>query len=237
MYFSVRYALSCLSYTSPSEYVQYKNRLHIVDLLIEQYPIGPLLNDGIIGNRIEQIHIFPLFDMIFYSLIQQRNDLENFAWKILMNINFTKEIRNNLQLILQNTFVYNHYFSHIIYLSQRLQIENYFSLLKHYLERVTFDAKPNRFYLLLYIIYVDQGLTYLQTINNCFHMILNTSRRCLLGNLINRCQEKPETLKFYCRRYIRNKLSLGIHCKLEELNINNHLKTYILLNELLFHLF
>ncbi len=192
------------------------------------------MKDGIIGNQFKQIHLFPLFDMIFYSLIQQRNDLENFSWKILMKINLTKELINNLQLIIQNTFVYNYYFSHVIYLSQRLQIESYFSLLINYLERVTFDAKPNRFYLLLYLIYVDQGLTYLQIINNCFHMTLNTSRRCILRNLINRCQEKPEKLKFYCRRLIRNILSIGIHCKLNELDINNHLKTYILLNELFF---
>jgi hypothetical protein len=151
-----------------------------------------------------------------------------------MNINLTKEIRNNLQLIIQNTFIYNHYFSHVIYLCQRLKIRNFLSLFIHYIEQVTFDAKPNRFYLLLYLIYVDQGLTYLQTIHNCFYMSLISSRQYLLQNFMNNYQKKPEKLKFYCRRYIRNELSIGIHYKLEELHLNNHLKNYILINELHF---
>jgi len=234
LYFQVRYALSCLSYTSPSQYIQYKNRLSIVDLLVEQYSIEISLYYGIIGNNIEQIHIFPLFDFIFYSLIKQRNDFEIFAWNIFLNINFTKDIKNNLQLIIQNTFVYNHYFSHVIYLCQRLKILNSLALLIYYIERVTFDAKPNRFNLLLYLIYVDQGLTYLQTINNCFYMSLSSSRQYFLENFINKYRKKIEKLKFYCRRYIRNELSIGIHCKLDQLNLNNHLKSYILITEINF---
>ena len=122
-------------------------------------------------------------------------------------------------------------FSHVIYLCQRFRIRNCLTLLTHYIERVTFDAKPNRFYLLLYIIYVDQGLTLLQSINN---ISLNYSRQCALRSFINKCQEKPEKLKFYCRRYIRNELSVGIHCKLDELQLNNHLKKDILISELNF---
>ena len=112
--FQVRYALSCLSYTSPSQCIQYTNCLRIVDLLIEQYSIDLTLCQALIGNNYQQIHLFPLFDFIFYSLIQQRNDLEKFAWKIFLNINLTKELGNILQSIIQNTFVYNYYFSHII---------------------------------------------------------------------------------------------------------------------------
>ena len=226
--------MSCLSCTSPSQYVQYQNRLHIVDFLIVQYPLGPLLTRGILGNNLDQLHLFPLFDLIFYSLIQERIDLETFAWKIFLNIHLTKDLIGNLQTILQNTFVYNHSFTHVIHLSQRLIIPNYFTLLIHYLERVTFDAQPNRFSLLLYLIYVDQGLTILQTINDCFRLSLNTSRRCLLNNLIKKCRATPEKLKFYCRRTIRNVLARAIHCKLEVLDLNYHLKNYILLDELLF---
>ena len=147
-----------------------------------------------------------------------------------MNINLT----NDLQIILQNTFVYSYYYSHVIYLCQRFKIENCISLLTYYIERVTFDAKPNRFYLILYIIYIDQGLTLLKSINNCFNLSLIYSRQCILRNFISKCQEKPEKLKFYCRRYIRNELSIGIHCKLDDLNLNNYLKNYILIDELKF---
>ncbi len=208
--------------------------MHIVDLLINQYPIDLSLCHAILGNPGERIHIFPLFDLIFYSLIQQRNDLENFAWKIFLNINLTKEYNNNLQSIIQNTFVYSHYFSHVIYLCQRCKIRNYLTLLTHYIERVIFDAKPNRFYLLLYIIYVDQGLVLLELINDCYNISLSYSRQCALRSFINKCKNKIEKLKFYCRRYIRNELSVGIHCKLEELQLNNHLKKYILISELNF---
>ncbi len=151
-----------------------------------------------------------------------------------MNINFTKELINNLQLILQNTFVYNHYFLHLIYLCQRIKIPNYLSLLIYYIERVIYDAKPNRFSLLLYIIYVDEGLTYFKIINDCLYISLNSSRQCLLRNFMNKYEKKPEKLKFYCRRSIRHELSIGIHCKLDKLDLNNYLKNYILINEINF---
>ncbi|CAF3054628.1 unnamed protein product, partial [Rotaria sp. Silwood2] len=230
----LRYALSCLSYTSPSQCIQYKNRLKIIDLLINQYKIDSSLCYAIIGNNLEQIHIIPLFDFIFYSLIRKRNDFEKFAWNIFMNINLTKEILDNIQIIIQNIFVYSHYFSHIIYLCQRFKIENFFSLLIYYIERVTFDTKPNRFYLLLYLIYIDHGLQLLQSINNYFHKSLFYTRQCFLENFLNKCQKKPEKLKFYCRRYIRTELSFGIHYKLDELDLNNYLKDYILIDELNF---
>ncbi|CAF2828249.1 unnamed protein product, partial [Rotaria sp. Silwood2] len=38
----------------------------------------------------------------------------------------------------------------------------------------------------------------------------------------------------YCRRYIRTELSFGIHYKLDELDLNNYLKDYILIDELNF---
>jgi hypothetical protein len=149
-----------------------------------------------------------------------------------MNINLTKDLRNNLQLIIQNTFLYSYYYSHIIYICQRFKIQNYLSLLTYYIDRVTYDAKPNRFYFILYMIYIDQGLTLLQSIKNCFNISLIYSRQCILRTFINQCQEKPEKLKFYCRRCIRNELAIGIHCKLDELYLNNHLKNYILIDEL-----
>ncbi|CAF1604889.1 unnamed protein product [Rotaria sp. Silwood1] len=230
----LRYALSCLFYTSPSQYIQYENRLKIIDLLINQYKIDSSLYDAIIGNNNEQIHIFPLFDFIFYSLIKKRYDLEKFAWNIFLNINITNKILNNIQIIIQNTFIYSYYFSHIIYLCQRFKIENFLSLLIYYIEHITYDNKPNRFYLLLYIIYIDNGLKLFQLINNYFNKSLFYTRQYILENFLNKCQEKPEKLKFYCRRYIRTVLSISIHCKLEKLDLNNYLKNYILIDELNF---
>ncbi|CAF4550777.1 unnamed protein product, partial [Rotaria sp. Silwood1] len=230
----LRYALSCLFYTSPSQYIQYENRLKIIDLLINQYKIDSSLYNAIIGNNNEQIHIFPLFDFIFYSLIKKRYDLEKFAWNIFLNINITNKILNNIQIIIQNTFIYSYYFSHIIYLCQRFKIENFLSLLIYYIEHITYDNKPNRFYLLLYIIYIDNGLKLFQLINNYFNKSLFYTRQYILENFLNKCQEKPEKLKFYCRRYIRTVLSISIHCKLEKLDLNNYLKNYILIDELNF---
>lgn len=232
--FSVRYALSCLSYTSPSQYVQYKNRLSIVDLLIEQYSNESLLSHGIIGNNNDEIHLFPLFDFLFYSLIQIRNDLENLTWNIFFNINLTKLLHSNIQIIFQNIFVYNYYYIHVIYLCQRLKIFDSFAFFLYYIERIAYDTKPNRFFLLLYLIYIDHGLIYVQTINDCFYMSLNTSRQYILRTFLNQYKKKPEKLKFYSRRLIRDKLFFGIHYKLEQLVLNNHLKNYILLTELNF---
>ncbi|UJR09718.1 hypothetical protein I4U23_013947 [Adineta vaga] len=230
----LRYALSCLSYTSPSQYIPYTNRLYIVDLLLKQYLIGLTLHHAIIGNNQEQIHLFPLFDLLFYSLIQQRNDLEHFAWTIYSDIRFTKELVHTLQTILQHTFIYSHYFSHVIYLCQRFRMENCLTFLSNFIERVTLDAKPNRFHLLLYTIYVDYGLIFLQSINEYSNLSLNYSRRSILEKFISKSIEKPEQLKFYCRRSIRKSLSIGIHCKLKDFNLSNHLKDYILLSELNF---
>lgn len=65
-------------------------------------------------------------------------------------------------------------------------------------------------------------------------MSLNSSRQCILRTFMIKYQKKPEKLKFYCRRSIRNELILGIHYKLDRLILNNHLKNYILINELNF---
>ena len=170
--FPVRYALSCLSYTSPFEHAQYTNRLSIVDLLVNQYSIGPCLSHAIIGKNHGHVHLFPLFDFLSYSLIRQRTDLEDFAWNIFLNLHLSKQLTCTLESSIQHTFIYSHYFSHVVYLSQRFHIANYLLFFSNYLERVTVDAKPNRFCLLLYTIHVDHGLTFVQSMSE--HLNVHT---------------------------------------------------------------
>ncbi|CAF0981438.1 unnamed protein product [Adineta ricciae] len=233
----LRYALSCLSYTSPFEHAQYTNRLCIVDLLVNQYSIGSYLSHAIIGKSHSHVHLFPLFDFLSYSLIRQRTDLEDFAWNIFLNLHLTKQLTCTLESSIQHTFIYSHYFSHVIYLSQRFHITNYLLFFSNYLERVTVDAEPNRFCVLLYTIHVDHGLTLVQSMSEHLNVPLDYSRRCILEKLISKSLEKPEQLKFYCRRSIRKSLSMGIHCKLKGICLNKHLKDYILLRELDFFIF
>ena len=233
-YYSVRYALSCLSYTSPTQSIQYKNRLNIVRLLLDRYPLDLSLNQAILGKNLEHVHLFPLFDFLFYALIEHRIDLEEFAWQMFIELPRTKDFLDHLQIILQNAFISNHYFSHVIYLNQRVHIVNCFSFVIAYLDRISFDSQPNRFHLLLYLIYVDQGLTVLEKLAACFHLSLNPSRRHHLVKFLEQCRGNAEYLKFYCRRTIRQRLAFGIHCHLKFVNLPAHLKAYILLDELHF---
>ena len=204
--------------------------MNIVHLLIEQYPIDRSLHRAILGDNLVRVHLYPLFDFLSYSLVEQRQDFEEFAWKLFLEIPRSQD----LQIILQNTFIFNYHFSQVIYLSQRLLIGDCLSLFISYLDRVTCDGQPNRFSLLLYLIYVDQGLTLLENLDDCFRMSLNTSRRNLLVKYLRQSREKPEKLKFYCRRLIRQTLPLPIHCQLNAVNLHSHLKMYILLSELHF---
>lgn len=208
--------------------------MNIVHLLIEQYPIDRSLHRAILGDNLDRVHLHPLFDFLSYSLVEQRQDFEEFAWKLFLEIPRSENLLTDLQIILQNTFISNYHFSQVIYLSQRLLIGNCLSLFVSYLNRVTSDGQPNRFSLLLYLIYVDQGLTLLENLDDCFRMSLNTSRRNLLVKYLRQCREKPEKLKFYCRRLIRQTLALPIHCQLNAVNLHFHLKMYILLSELHF---
>lgn len=228
----VRYALSCLSFTSPSQRRQYSDRLRIVDVLISQYSSSASLHHALIGSKPAQRHLLPLFDLIFYALIQQRQDLESFAWAAFTTIAPTSELSNSLHAIVQNTFVHSHYVSHVIYICQRLRVENHLALLSYYVDRVTFDAKPDRFSLLLHIIYADHGLTFLQTLHERCTLPLSYSRRCVLDNFIAVHRKQLEPLKFYCRRTIRHALTVAIHCRVKTLHLNAHLIDYVLLGEL-----
>ena len=231
-FFEVRYALSCLSYASPSQSNQYNNRLRIVDRLIEHYSNHASLVRAIRGVDHEPINLFSLMDLVFYSLIRQRDEFERLAWRVSLVIKRDQELIDYVQAIFQNSFVHSHYFAHLMYLGQRCFLVNPVAIISYYLEHVASDAQPNRFDLLLYLIYIDQGISSLRTIDACFRRQLNHHRQWLLRYFIDEYGEKPAELKFFCRRAIRQELLVGIHCRLDRLPLTSHLKAYLLIDEL-----
>lgn len=158
-YSPLRYALGCLSYSSPYEEDVYQERLNIVEVLLDKYKSNEIeLKHAIIGYSPNIPYLFPLFDLIFYCRIRQRFDLEKFAWKIYEKTHWPCNKTYGNLLLGQNIFVFNHHIEQIIYFIQRMFIENYKQLIIFYLQRVIKDKETiNRFFLLIYCAFIEMG--------------------------------------------------------------------------------
>ncbi|CAF1480368.1 unnamed protein product, partial [Didymodactylos carnosus] len=233
-YSPFRYSLGCLSYANPNDKDIYTKRLNVVELLVEQFSRDEL-KKAIIGNGIP--FLFPLFDFLFYSLIQQRHDLEQIGWDTFLETCWPYDSTYGTSLVAQNILVFNQNLKHIIYFLQRMYLCDYTNLIIFYLQRVLNDKEPNRFLLLLYCTFVDYG----HLSKQIFKTLLYTQRTYLfklrrdsIKSLIHLCQQTPPRLLFLCRKTIRQILQTAIHRKIDLLEnyIPKNLKNYLLLDEL-----